>query len=251
MFDWMGGQMNVKYLKKVGFGHKFLLQDTRYDIVNGIRRGIIGHVKTMAIENVIIYKNESVMPDEFLAHRLGLIPIKVDDFDSNTEFSLYLKKTSGVVKSGDIDDNGMAEIPLKNIPVVDLNEGKSLECELIVKASDGRDHIKWSPALVYYNNVPSLKQHKSVDKAVMDACPKHSLELKANKAVLTESYNCDACRFCEVASNGALELVLEENNFVLTIEPYGNLSLEKIITGLDDAITSELDDLAKNIKELK
>jgi hypothetical protein len=40
--------MNVKYLKKVGFGHKFLLQDTRYDVVNGIRRLISGSGKNIS-----------------------------------------------------------------------------------------------------------------------------------------------------------------------------------------------------------
>lgn len=32
----------------------------------------------MAIEKVLIYQNTSLIPDEVLAHRLGLIPIKAD-----------------------------------------------------------------------------------------------------------------------------------------------------------------------------
>ena len=32
----------------------------------------------MAIEKVYIYQNTSLIPDEVLAHRLGLIPIKAD-----------------------------------------------------------------------------------------------------------------------------------------------------------------------------
>lgn len=32
----------------------------------------------MAIDNVHIYNNTTALPDEVLAHRLGLIPIKVD-----------------------------------------------------------------------------------------------------------------------------------------------------------------------------
>src|SRR5688572_24501630 len=35
-------------------------------------------VPTMAIEKVYIYDNTSIIQDEVLAHRLGLIPIKVD-----------------------------------------------------------------------------------------------------------------------------------------------------------------------------
>jgi DNA-directed RNA polymerase alpha subunit len=32
----------------------------------------------MAIEKVFLYNNTSVIPDEVLAHRLGLIPLKAD-----------------------------------------------------------------------------------------------------------------------------------------------------------------------------
>jgi DNA-directed RNA polymerase I and III subunit RPAC1 len=35
-------------------------------------------VPTVAIENVYVYNNTSIVQDEVLAHRLGLVPIKVD-----------------------------------------------------------------------------------------------------------------------------------------------------------------------------
>ena len=35
-------------------------------------------IPTMAIEKVYLYQNTSLIPDEVLAHRLGLIPIKAD-----------------------------------------------------------------------------------------------------------------------------------------------------------------------------
>ena len=52
-------------------------------IANAFRRILMAEIPTMAIEKVYIYNNTSVMHDEILAHRLGLIPIAVDprDFD--------------------------------------------------------------------------------------------------------------------------------------------------------------------------
>jgi len=44
-------------------------------LANALRRIMISEVPTMAIEKVIIYQNTSIIPDEVLAHRLGLIPI--------------------------------------------------------------------------------------------------------------------------------------------------------------------------------
>ncbi|KAL7646911.1 UNVERIFIED_CONTAM: hypothetical protein RMT77_002168 [Armadillidium vulgare] len=47
-------------------------------IVNSFRRIILAEVPTMAIEKVSLYNNTSIVQDEVLAHRLGLIPLKAD-----------------------------------------------------------------------------------------------------------------------------------------------------------------------------
>ncbi|KAK9673755.1 hypothetical protein RND81_12G187000 [Saponaria officinalis] len=47
-------------------------------LANAFRRILISEIPTMAIEKVLIANNTSVVQDEVLAHRLGLIPLKVD-----------------------------------------------------------------------------------------------------------------------------------------------------------------------------
>ncbi|XP_076598566.1 DNA-directed RNA polymerases I and III subunit RPAC1 isoform X1 [Chaetodon auriga] len=47
-------------------------------IANAFRRILLAEVPTMAIEKVLIYNNTSIVQDEVLSHRLGLIPIKAD-----------------------------------------------------------------------------------------------------------------------------------------------------------------------------
>ncbi|OWF55187.1 DNA-directed RNA polymerases I and III subunit RPAC1-like [Mizuhopecten yessoensis] len=47
-------------------------------IANAFRRILLSEVPTMAIEKVYIYNNTSIIQDEVLSHRLGLIPIKAD-----------------------------------------------------------------------------------------------------------------------------------------------------------------------------
>ncbi|KAJ4834251.1 hypothetical protein Tsubulata_029890 [Turnera subulata] len=47
-------------------------------IANAFRRILISEVPTMAIEKVLIANNTSLVQDEVLAHRLGLIPISAD-----------------------------------------------------------------------------------------------------------------------------------------------------------------------------
>ncbi|KAL3648925.1 hypothetical protein CASFOL_005328 [Castilleja foliolosa] len=47
-------------------------------LANAFRRILLSELPTMAIENVLFANNTSVVQDEVLAHRLGLIPLKVD-----------------------------------------------------------------------------------------------------------------------------------------------------------------------------
>lgn len=47
-------------------------------VANSLRRTLIAEVPTIAIESVYVYNNTSIMQDEVLASRLGLIPLKVD-----------------------------------------------------------------------------------------------------------------------------------------------------------------------------
>ncbi|KAG7268487.1 hypothetical protein CRUP_000209 [Coryphaenoides rupestris] len=47
-------------------------------IANAFRRILLAEVPTMAVEKVFIYNNTSIVQDEILAQRLGLVPIKAD-----------------------------------------------------------------------------------------------------------------------------------------------------------------------------
>ncbi|NXA32676.1 RPAC1 protein, partial [Eudromia elegans] len=47
-------------------------------IANAFRRILLAEVPTMAVEKVFVYNNTSIVQDEILAHRLGLIPIRAD-----------------------------------------------------------------------------------------------------------------------------------------------------------------------------
>ncbi|XP_052207643.1 uncharacterized protein LOC127811649 [Diospyros lotus] len=69
-------------------------------LANAFRRILIAELPTMAIEKVLIANNTSVVQDEVLAHRLGLIPIKVDPrlFDYMSESDVPNEKNTIVFK---------------------------------------------------------------------------------------------------------------------------------------------------------
>ena len=60
-------------------------------LANALRRILLAEVPSLAIEKVVIFQNTSIVQDEVLAHRLGLIPIRADP----TRFR-YLHEDDGV-----------------------------------------------------------------------------------------------------------------------------------------------------------
>ena len=61
----------------------FTLSDVSAAYANALRRYMLGEVPTMAIDSCTFNKNDSVLYDEIIAHRLGLVVFKTD-LDSYT-----------------------------------------------------------------------------------------------------------------------------------------------------------------------
>ena len=67
---------DVKILEMRSDYIRFELTNTDVSMANSLRRIMIAEVPTLCIDKVEIKSNTTNMPDEFLAHRLGLIPLR-------------------------------------------------------------------------------------------------------------------------------------------------------------------------------
>lgn len=159
--------IEVKIIKSERNYLEFDLINVHCSVANAIRRILISEIPTVSIDKISILDNTSVLPDEFLAHRLGLIPISVspEDIDSfkgehNSSNSLYFSlnvhnKTKEVidVNSDDIkwlpqDDQkeNISNLELKKgIPIAKLAPKQRINVNMIAIKGTGSVHGKWSP----------------------------------------------------------------------------------------------------------
>ena len=77
------GANKIKILEHSRYSVKFELLQTDLSVANALRRIMISEVPTLTIDLVEVRENTSALHDEFIAHRLGLVPLdseKVDQY---------------------------------------------------------------------------------------------------------------------------------------------------------------------------
>lgn len=165
---------------------EFELTDTDPDIANALRRVMIAEVPTVAIDLVEIEMNTTVLNDEFIAHRLGLIPLishaveqmstpyEGDGDFQEIEFHLDVHCTSDEtqnvtsldlvrVQNHELDPALSSIRPIdggevqRGILIVKMRKGQELKLKAKARKGIGKDHAKWSPvATARFKYVPDI-----------------------------------------------------------------------------------------------
>ncbi len=146
--------MDVKVIEETDDYIKFDLIDADVGMANLLRRFILTRVKAFAIDRITVYENTTQYFDEFIAHRLGLIPIKTPEKVEGSEQVVFTLDVIGPKKvySGDLKFNDPEVKPVyDNIPLFDLAEGRSLRLEGVAVLGDMHRHAKFQSAFVHYN----------------------------------------------------------------------------------------------------
>ena len=149
---------------------------------NALRRICLNGVPVFAIDTVDIIENSSVLPDEGLAHRLGLIPITTDlsrfnepsKCDCNSESGCSNCKVMLVLDTGETDvtrtvysnelsseDDSIKPISDK-ISIIQLAPGQRVKVECYARLGRGTDHAKWNSA-----NISTLIETDKKDESVL------------------------------------------------------------------------------------
>lgn len=135
----------------------FTLKDARSGEANALRRAATNNVQCFAIDRVTFYENTSAIFDEYIAHRIGLIPITTPTtgYNEKDEILFSLDATGPVtvyskeLKSLD-KEVGVAN---DNIPIIKLAAEQRIRVECKAILGTGAKHSKFQPGLATYEEI--------------------------------------------------------------------------------------------------
>ena len=149
---------------------------------NALRRICLNGVPVFAIDTIDIIENSSVLADEGIAHRLGMIPIKTDTSRFVEHSKCSCKSKTGcsncrvmlVIDAGDSDttrtvlsnelssEDETVKPTSDKIPIVVMAPGQRLKIEAYARLGRGIEHAKWNSS-----NISTLIDTDKADEHVL------------------------------------------------------------------------------------
>ena len=270
--------MEVRILEKTDLTTRLIIEGADTPFMNALRRIMLSEVPSMAIDEVVIIENSSMLHDEILAHRLGLIPLKTDldtynlpeECPCKSEFGCNLcrvaltleaeaTENTTTVYSRDLQSENPDITPVSDkIPIAKLAPDQKMKLEAYARLGKGKDHAKWQPvSSCTYKYMPKIRideEKCDICGKCVDVCPKGTL-VNANKRIEIRNINeCNLCQDCVDAcpkAPPAINIEWDKNSFILNIESTGALPVERIILEATNIIDKKSQEFMKQLKATK
>jgi DNA-directed RNA polymerase subunit D len=220
--------------------------DLDISLANALRRSVVD-IPILAISECDVYKNDSALYDEVIAHRLGLIPLKNQKTKKGDSIELKLKKKAGkeeslIVEAGELGES----VVYPEMPIALLENGQTLEIVARATQGTGREHSKFTPGLMFYKIIPKIKIEKEGEAHIeLSEQYPEVFEFK-EKLKVKDPWKCELDKEDLEKYQGVS--VEYRDNLVFVIESWGQIKAENIFTEAATALKNELGDVLKVLK---
>ena len=244
--------MNTRIISLTEDKLTFLLEGVDTAFANALRRTMMSEVPIMAIEDIFYFDNTSLIPDEVLAHRIGLVPLTTDledyllpeDCDCESELGcpkcrviltldVEAEDDTITVYSGEMESEDPKIVPAsKNIPLAKLAPNQAIRFEAYAQLGKGKEHAKWSPvSMCVYQNVSMVPVTDNVSaEECVKQCGEQVAEIEEDYLKIINILKFESCKLCrDLISHEEIMGNLKEDEFFFTVESNGALSPEKIV----------------------
>jgi len=270
--------VEIQILEKTDEFMRFIIRGVNVPFVNALRRIMLTEVPTMAIDEIVILENSSILNDEILAHRMGLIPLKTDLDSYNlpeeckceselgcnlcrANLTLEAKATDKTmtVYSGELKPENPDIAPVSDkIPIVKLAPEQRVNFEAYARLGKGKKHAKWQPvSMCTYMYLPEVK----IDPERCDACGKcvkvcpEEIFIETAEGIKTQKeIECTLCMDCADAcpqDPPAVEISWDKKAFIFKIESTGALPAERIVIEAVKILDKKVKEFSNQLKKGK
>lgn len=184
----VGPQVTVREISSKNID--FTLRNVELAFANSVRRIMLAEIPTVAIDIVEVENNTSVLPDEYVSHRLGLIPLNSRDAESmkstrdcsceegcdmcQIRLTLHAKCVSNEIMKVYARDMVVFGHPINESighpvitdeeglgpVIVKLRQGQEIKLQAIATKGIAKEHAKWCPtAAIGFEYDPHNKLH--------------------------------------------------------------------------------------------
>lgn len=251
----MADEFDVEFIQGDDREARILVRGLTPAFANGLRRAMVADVPTLSIDTVRMVENSSVMFDEMIGLRLGLVPLTTpDDFEYGDTVTLALDvEGPGTAYSGDIESSDPDVQPAdENIPIIELKENpggenQRIELEADAVLDDAKTHAKQSGGVaVGYRH---LQQVSVVgDRGEFDDEETNILrgviETEEGELVHTDEFDND---LTEKYPGKELEVEDVPGAFVFHVETDGSMTVEELVLRGIDSIEERADELEEKV----
>jgi DNA-directed RNA polymerase subunit D len=252
----------VEFVERGDREARFLVRGITPAFANGVRRAMVADVPTFSVDTVRVIENSSVMFDEQIAHRLGLVPLTTPpgEFELGEAVTLSLDVSGpDTAYSGDlVSSDGMVGPADDGIPIIDLKEDQRLEVEADAVLGTGREHAKHQGGVaVGYRHLQRVEvvgergefadEEPHILRGVIEeAAAEHAAgDAENGDLVPTEAFDNDLTK-----RYPGKELSVEDvdDAFVFDVETDGSFTVDELVTAAVDTLDARASELREAIQ---